>query len=32
MRMIPEILGTGKKEISEAEKVVRKKLRIEVED
>ena len=32
MRTIPKILGTGKKEISEAEKVVRKKLRIEVED
>ncbi len=32
MRMIPEILGTGKKEISEAEKTVRKKLRVEVED
>jgi N-acetylneuraminate synthase len=32
MRMIPDILGTGKKEISEAEMVVRKKLRIEVED
>ena len=32
MRMIPEILGTGKKEISEAEKTVRKKLRVDIED
>jgi N-acetylneuraminate synthase len=32
MRMIPKILGTGKKEISEAEKTVRKKLRVDIED
>ncbi len=31
VRKIPAILGAGKKEISEAEKVVRKKLRVEVE-
>ena len=32
VRMVPQILGTGKKDISAAEAVVRKKLRVAVDD